>query len=263
MIKPWTPDTLRIAKALNHQVRLVGGCVRDFLLDRPCHDIDLATPLLPSEVIKCLTAANIQNRVISPRHGVVEATIGKEKFEITTLRQDTYRTRRETVTFITDYAQDALRRDFTINALSMDTDGKVYDYTDGLQDLKNKNVRFIGDPNTRIWEDPLRLLRYLRFWSLFGKEEPDPSVISLFSQHRSGLATVSLNRRQKEFYKILMCPHVIHVLTILKQTGMLDIIISNADIKALNHLLDTNPTASVFARLSALGYRTNRKGHKT
>ena len=249
----WTEPVVRIYQALDGQMRLVGGCVRDFVLGRMPADIDLAAALPPRTVLKKLKQHHIPCRPVTLKHGVVLASLAGQDFEITSLRYDVYEGRREKITFVTDYEQDALRRDFTFNALSMDRSGKIYDYCDGISDLKNKRVRFIGDPAQRLWEDALRIYRYVRFWSFFGGEKPDRGIIDLFPKLGQNLAFVSVNRRQKEIFRILMSPRVTESLDLLDKTGVLSYIIPGADLVSLGRLLAENPTASLAERLSRVG----------
>ncbi|MHA1570627.1 MAG: CCA tRNA nucleotidyltransferase, partial [Alphaproteobacteria bacterium] len=149
--------------------RFVGGCVRDMLLDRDVKDVDIATPLHPSDVMQRLDSVGVRTIPTGIDHGTVTAVVDDDScpfshFEITTLRADvTTDGRRATVAFVDDWAVDAARRDFTINALFCDMDGTVYDPVGGLEDLRARRVRFVGDPSQRIGEDVLRLLRFFRF----------------------------------------------------------------------------------------------------
>ena len=229
-------------------MRLVGGCVRDFLLNKEPSDIDLITPLLPCEVIEKLLRNGIKSHSLSPRHGLVEIVLDREKFEMTTLRHDSYRDGKQKVTFITDYEQDARRRDFTINALSMDQD-KVYDYLGGEKDLKSHQVRFIGDPAVRIAEDPLRMLRYIRFWASFGGSRPDSQILDLFPKYSDKLTQVSLNRRKKEFSKIIMGPRVLEALGLMRFYNLFPFIVGRDGLDDLKKLLTANPQADYQERL--------------
>ncbi len=219
----WSSDILKIEQALKGQMCLVGGCVRDYLIGKNPDDIDIATPVLPKDVLKLLQENQIKVRPISLRHGVVLAEINQRSFEITTLRQDIYtQTGKEKISFISDYKQDAKRRDFTFNALYMKKDGQIMDYFDGVSDLKNKVVRFIGSPETRFAEDSLRILRYLRFWSIYGGEQPDSYIINLFPLFKNNLKQISVGRKQKEWTKIKKSPRFSEVIKILKQTGVME-----------------------------------------
>ena len=160
------PATRAVVKALTADgadVRFVGGCVRDALLGRESADIDIGTPDPPERVMGLLEGAGIETRTV-PRgiaHGTVTAIAGGNRYEITTLRRDE-RTdgRHAEVAFTDDWEQDAARRDFTINAMSVTPDGVLHDYFGGQADLAAGRVRFVGDPATRIAEDHLRLLRF-------------------------------------------------------------------------------------------------------
>ena len=148
-------QVLVIMNALNNRVRLVGGCVRDYLLHRPVQDIDMATPLAPKEVMDLLNQAGIQVVPTGLKHGTVTAVIQHRPFEITTLRQDLKTDGRHAVVgWTADYVLDAKRRDFTFNALYMDHLGKIYDPVGGLKDLKKRRVCFIGEPADRFIDDP-------------------------------------------------------------------------------------------------------------
>ena len=148
--------------------------MRDALLGRPIGDIDIATPASPERVIELLEKAGIKVVPTGLAHGTVTAVVPPRHFEITTLRRDveTYG-RRARVAFDADWAADAARRDFTINAIFLDPDGTIHDPVGGLADLRARRVRFVGDPATRIAEDVLRLLRYYRFEARFGTGNGD------------------------------------------------------------------------------------------
>lgn len=216
MINLWTPDVLKINTALNGKMRLVGGCVRDFMLDKKPDDIDIATPLSPETVLSCLKAHRIRAKNIAPKHGVIMAIIGKNTYEITSLRQETYSVSwQEKISFIQDYETDSVRRDFTINAFYMDKNNTIYDYHDGITDLKEKCVRFIGNPLDRLRQDPLRILRYLRFWGNFGTAEPNEEILNYFPLVQNGLQSISSNRKRKEMKKILKSERASKILELI------------------------------------------------
>lgn len=155
---------LKVPGAAVPAALFVGGCVRDALLGRGVVDVDIATSHPPDEVMRRLDAAGIGYHTIGVDHGTVGAHADGRTFEITTLRVDVETDGRHArVTYTDDWVQDASRRDFTMNALYADLDGNVFDPLGGLDDLKAKRVRFIGDPNERILEDALRILRFFRF----------------------------------------------------------------------------------------------------
>jgi len=182
--QPWmtAPETRAVVAALTAdgtEVRFVGGCVRDALLGRPVKDVDIATPDRPQRVMELLARAGIRAIPTGIEHGTVTAVVGRTPFEITTLRRDveTYG-RRAKVAFTDDWTADAARRDFTINALSCTPDGRLYDPFGGLADLRAGRVRFVGDPEARIREDVLRLLRFFRFYAHYGAAPPDPAALA-------------------------------------------------------------------------------------
>ncbi|MDY6407861.1 MAG: hypothetical protein SPL08_04085 [Pseudomonadota bacterium] len=248
MLNLWTPAVIKVYDALGGQVRLVGGCVRDYLMDKKPNDIDMATPLPPDEVRQRLSEHSIKSHPISPRHGLTEIIMDGERFEITTLRKDSYVGGRQKITFIADYATDGMRRDFTMNALSMDRE-QIYDYFGGRRDIQAKVVRFIGEPSMRISEDPLRIFRYIRFWANFGRDEPDTDIIALFPKYRDGLAGVSLSRRKKEFAKIIMGKRAILAIDIMRKSGLLPFIVARDGVDDFKKLLSLNSTCSIEERL--------------
>ena len=163
--------------------------MRDWVLERPISDIDIAVDKPPETVMKALEAAGIKVVPTGLKHGTVTAIVKSRPFELTTLRRDVETDgRHAVVAFTDDWREDASRRDFTFNALYADRDGTIYDYFDGQTDLKAGRVRFIGDPEQRIAEDRLRVLRFFRFHARFGKPPFDgPS----FDACRRNAATVS------------------------------------------------------------------------
>ena len=142
------------------EIRYVGGCVRKILNNEKFDDIDLATNLKPDEVKECLKNNNIDFFETGIDHGTITARIGEKNFEITSLRKDVSTDgRRAVVEFTNEWTQDALRRDFTINSIYADKEGNLFDPNDGVKDLENGKIEFIGDPEKRVKEDYLRILR--------------------------------------------------------------------------------------------------------
>ena len=180
---PHTPAIRRVVAALEEdgeEARLVGGCVRDALAGRPIKDIDLATPLRPEAVIERLERAGIRVVPTGLSHGTVTAIVGprKDAVEITTLRVDRETDgRRAIVDFTDDWTADAARRDFTINAISLSSDGRIHDPFGGAADLAQGRVRFVGEASQRIAEDYLRLLRFFRFHAYYGRGAMDPEAL--------------------------------------------------------------------------------------
>jgi len=202
--------------------RFVGGCVRYAVLGRPVRDIDIATPEPPETVIGRLEAAGIRAVPTGIEHGTVTAVIGARHFEITTLRRDVETFgRRARVAFTDDWTADALRRDFTINAIFCDPDGALYDPTGGLADLRAGRVRFVGDPVARIEEDLLRLLRFFRFLAHYGRGDPDPTALAACRRLAPRLPGLSAERVRGELLRLLAAPEPSPVLTLMIESGVM------------------------------------------
>jgi len=185
------------------EVRYVGGCVRKILNNENYDDIDLATNLDPQQIKECLNANNIKFFETGIKHGTITATIEKQNFEITSLRKDIATDGRHAeVLFTKDWNEDSSRRDFTINSIYADIDGNIFDPNDGANDLKNGIVRFIGNPEKRIKEDYLRILRYLRFFSAYSLKDHQPEIKKSIMQNISGVVGLSKERLLDEFKKI-------------------------------------------------------------
>src|SRR5882757_4611550 len=169
-----TARVLELLDSNGEQARVVGGAVRNALLQIPIGDIDIATTALPAEVIRRAKAAGVKSVPTGIEHGTVTLVVDSQPFEVTTLRQDieTFG-RKARVAFGRDWVMDAQRRDFTINGLSVDAAGVVHDHVGGLADIEAGRVRFIGDPAQRIAEDYLRILRFFRFHAAYGAGEVD------------------------------------------------------------------------------------------
>ena len=262
--QPWlTGDaTTRLFAALlkgGGEARFVGGCVRNALLGAAVADIDVATTILPDDVAARLSAADITTVPTGIAHGTVTAIIDRTPFEITTLRRDVSTDgRRATVAFTTDWAEDAGRRDFTFNALYATQDGAVIDLTGGLDDLKARKVRFIGEAKQRIAEDYLRILRFFRFHAWYGKGEMDPAGLSACAEARDGIATLSGERIHDELLKLLAAPDPVPVLRAMAATGIMGEVLPGAlDIERLARLVELEEThlfrdADPLLRLAAL-----------
>ncbi len=189
----------------NDSIRLVGGCVRDLLLKKTVNDYDFATKLQPQEIIKILEKNQIKAIPTGIEFGTITAVVNHKNFEITTLRKDNEPDGRHLkAEFVNDYYLDAARRDFTINALYLDDQGKIYDYFNGFEDLENKKVKFIGDAKERITEDYLRILRFFRF-SCFYSAEFDQEGLNACIELISNLKKLSTERIRAEIFKIFSC----------------------------------------------------------
>ncbi|WP_236960501.1 CCA tRNA nucleotidyltransferase [Methylobacterium durans] len=222
LARPGVAAVLAALAAPGEETRLVGGCVRDALLGRDVADIDLATTLLPAETMVRGKAAGLKTVPTGIEHGTVTVIADGDPFEVTTLREDIETDGRHAVVrFGRDFARDAERRDFTMNALSLGADGVLHDLTDGLADLAEGRVRFIGDPETRIREDALRILRFFRFHARFGAAEPDTAGLAACIRARDSLDGLSRERVRAEFLKALISPGGVAAIQTLSETGLL------------------------------------------
>lgn len=241
-LRPWMADraTRAVMAALaaiggEGAARFVGGCVRDTLLGRDVAelDIDIATRLTPDEVMKGFVEQGLQVEPTGRDHGTVTAIAFGRPFEITTLRKDVETDgRRAVVAFTSDWAEDAARRDFTMNALYADLDGRIYDPTGrGLDDARAGRVNFVGDPDTRIREDYLRILRFFRFIAHYAKDIADPDALAACARHADQLVRLSAERIAKELLKLLAAHDPQSAVELMRQTGVL----SNIDAELSNH----------------------------
>ena len=206
-----------------NSIFVVGGAIRNALLNREITDIDFATPLEPKTITEILNKENIKFIDVGINHGTVTAIINERKFEITTFRNDIFTDGRHAqVSFSNSLEEDALRRDFTINAMYLDKSGNLIDPTDGKKDLENRVVRFIGRPDERIKEDYLRILRYFRFLALFGDISPDAEVMKTISANLDKLSVVSKERQWNELKSILTLTAPNNAISAMSEIGLLD-----------------------------------------
>ena len=186
------------------EIRYVGGCVRKILNDEKTDDIDLATNLTPDQVKQCLDKNQINFFETGIEHGTITAVIDDQNFEITTLRKDVKTDGRHAVVeYTTNWKEDSLRRDFSINSIYSDLDGNLYDPNSGHKDLNVGIIKFIGDPETRIKEDYLRIIRYLRFYTEYSKIDHEINIIKIIKKNIEGLGKISKERQFNELKKIL------------------------------------------------------------
>jgi poly(A) polymerase len=224
---PWLRSgaTARVLALLNgngEEARVVGGAVRNALLRIPIGDIDIATTALPAEVMRRAKAAGIKSVPTGLDHGTVTLIVDGHPFEITTLREDTETFgRKAKVAFGRDWIADAERRDFTINGMSVDAAGVVHDHVGGLEDIAAKRVRFIGDPDQRIAEDYLRILRFFRIHAAFGAGEPDRAGYLACIRARAGLAQLSAERVRMEMLKLMVAEGAVGAITAMADAGLL------------------------------------------
>jgi len=194
------------------EIRYVGGCVRKILNNEKFDDIDLATNLKPDEVKECLKNNNIDFFETGIDHGTITARIDEKNFEITSLRKDVSTDgRRAVVKFTNEWTEDALRRDFTINSIYADKEGNLFDPNDGVKDLENGKIEFIGDPEKRVKEDYLRILRYVRFFLNYSKQEHKLNVKKIIKKNISGIVKLSKERLIDELKKLVMSNGFINI----------------------------------------------------
>jgi poly(A) polymerase len=208
------------------EARVVGGAVRNALIGRPVGEIDLATAALPEDVMRLARDAGLGAHPTGLDHGTVTIVADGVPFEVTTLRRDIETDgRRAVVAFTTAWDEDAARRDFTINALYCGKDGTLYDPVGGLDDLRKRRVRFIGDPEARIREDYLRILRFFRFSADYGNGQLDASGLAAAVALKDGLARLSAERVRAEVLKLLAAPKAAEVVRVMHATGILQLVI--------------------------------------
>ncbi len=234
--------------------RPVGGCVRDALLGGTVADIDLATPLPPQQVRETLQAAGLRVIPTGLSHGTLTALAGGTGYEITTLRTDVETDgRHAVVAFTDDWREDAARRDFTINAMSLRPPGDVFDYFDGLADLRAGRVRFVGDPATRIAEDRLRVLRFFRFQGRYGRAPADAAALAAIAAAAADLPSLSAERIWSELKRILIIPDPSDVVELMARLGVLSAVLpGRARADRLRALIRAGAPGDVLLRLAAL-----------
>jgi tRNA nucleotidyltransferase/poly(A) polymerase len=237
---------LELLNGNGEEARVVGGAVRNALLKIPTGDIDIATTALPAEVIRRAKAAGIKSVPTGIDHGTVTLVVDAQPFEVTTLREDTETFgRKAKVAFGRDWVLDAERRDFTINGLSVDAGGVVHDHVGGLDDIAAKRVRFIGDPDQRIAEDYLRILRFFRIHAAFGAGEPDRDGYRACIRARAGLASLSAERVRMEMLKLMVAHGAAGAIQAMAEGGLL--------LPILGGVAYTRPFAAMIAAERALG----------
>lgn len=230
----------KIFEALDGKARFVGGCVRDAVKGLPIKDIDIATPYIPEEVTERLKVLKIKVKPTGIRFGTVTAITAEGNFEITTLRKDLRCDGRHVeVAYTDDWEEDAMRRDFTINAMSCSIEGTLYDYHGGMEDLNNHTIRFVGDAIQRCREDYLRILRFFRFYAWYGKPPPDEAAIYACKLLAPQIVGLSGERVQIEMMKLLGAPDPVATLEIMKVNGILGpVLLKEVDPSILSCLVD-------------------------
>jgi poly(A) polymerase len=208
------------------ETRVVGGAVRDALFGLAPHEVDLATTALPEAVLKAARVAGLKGVPTGIEHGTVTIVVAGTPYEVTTLREDVETDGRYAVVrFGGDFEQDARRRDFTVNALSLGPDGTLYDYTGGVADLEAKRIRFIGDAATRIREDYLRVLRFFRFNASHGEGAFDRDGLHESIIARDNLARLSRERIRAEIVKLLPARRAPEIMRAMSQAGIIEVLL--------------------------------------
>ena len=233
--------------------RFVGGCVRNSLLGQPVDDIDIATLLTPDRTMAALKAAGLKAVPTGVEHGTVTGVSERRPYEITTLRRDVETDgRRAVVAFTQDWAEDAARRDFRLNALYADAEGQVFDPTGGgLDDAAAGRIVFVGQAETRIREDYLRILRFFRFYAWYGRGAPDAAGLAACAALKDGMAQLSAERVSKELLKLLAAPDPRPAVRAMNETGVLVQVLPQVQPLTLFQAL-CDVTEDPVLRLSAL-----------
>jgi poly(A) polymerase/tRNA nucleotidyltransferase (CCA-adding enzyme) len=235
--------------------RAVGGCVRDALAGREVHDVDVAAPLPPEDIAARLQAAGLKVFETGLKHGTVTAVLDHVPVEVTALRRDVVTDGRHAeVAWTTDWREDAARRDFTINAMSLAADGRLWDYFGGRADLAAGRVRFVGDAATRLAEDYLRALRFFRFWARYGRGDPDAAAIAAIRDAVEGLKRrIAPERIWMELKRLLGAPDPVAALELMAGTGVLEAVLPEArSFDLLRRLVALDAPADPLLRMGAL-----------
>lgn len=257
--RPATQAVCQMIEAAGHQAFFVGGCVRNTLLDKPVTDIDIATDAHPETVIRLANAHGLKPVPTGLEHGTVTVVSDHIPHEVTTFREDVETFgRHAVVAFSDDVAHDARRRDFTMNALYARRDGTLVDPLGGLADLQARHVRFIDDPDQRIREDYLRILRFFRFHAWYGDPDMglDADGLAAVSQNIDGLAGLSHERISAEIVKLLTAPDPSPSVAAMRACGVLTAVLPGSDDRALAPLVHLEQIAGLapdpMLRLAAL-----------
>lgn len=238
----WLQDSelqaiMRLLNEGEGEARIAGGAVRNALLEQPISDIDIATTLVPRDVILRAKAAGYKSVPTGIEHGTVTVILGKTSFEITTLREDVETDGRHAkVLYGTNWTADAQRRDLTMNALYLNADGTVFDPLGGMADVLAHNVRFIDDAETRIREDYLRILRFFRFFAWYGKFRPDADGLRACAKLKVGLASLSVERIWQELTKLFAAPQPGRAVLWMRQTGVLSTVLPETEKWGIDNL---------------------------
>ena len=257
---PGTQALMQALEGAGHKALFVGGCVRNALLGEPVADVDISTDATPETVTAIAEAAGFKPVPTGIDHGTITVVAEGKPHEVTTFRRDVETDgRRAVVAFSDKIEEDAQRRDFTMNALYADRHGNVIDPLGGLPDLQSRRVRFVGDAETRIREDYLRILRFFRFHAVYGDpaEGVDPEGLAACAALADGLETISRERIGAEVRKLLTASYPVTALAAMAQSGVLARILPGADIRAIGPLTSIEADHDVdidwLRRLAAVG----------
>jgi poly(A) polymerase/tRNA nucleotidyltransferase (CCA-adding enzyme) len=235
------------------EARMVGGAVRDMLAGREVADVDFASALTPEEVMARARAAGLKAVPTGLAHGTVTLVARGRTFEVTTLRRDIETDGRHAVVMFTDdWKADASRRDFSINAMSANQEGRIFDYFGGREDLAAGRVRFVGEAAARIAEDYLRILRYFRFFARYGRGEPDAAAVAAIIQLREGVLGLSAERVWSELKRIFIADDPCPAVTLMRDTGVLALVMPGAEVAHLQALVARGAPGDSLLRISAV-----------
>lgn len=234
-----TPDIKKLGnlfKRYDEEIRIVGGAVRDALLGKQPKDIDLATTATPNKMLEIAKDNNIKVIETGLQHGTVTFVINDEPYEITTLRVDTETDgRHASVDWTKSFKEDARRRDLTYNAMSVDMDGKLHDYFGGLKDLRSNSTQFVGNPEERIQEDFLRILRYFRFLSKQPGQKPNKDLLETIRNNVEGLKNISGERIWMEMSKMATYPNFSNAMSAMCSVGIGKMLFMNCEDSSLKN----------------------------
>ncbi|WP_372783079.1 CCA tRNA nucleotidyltransferase [Phenylobacterium sp.] len=265
--RPWmtAPPMAAVLDALEAAggadcVRFVGGAVRNALIGRPVDEVDLATSLTPEQVTEALQAAQLKAVPTGIEHGTVTAVAGGKPFEITTLRRDVATDgRRAVVAFTEDWAEDARRRDFTLNALYASRDGTIFDPVGhGIADARAGRIVFVGEPEQRVREDYLRILRFFRFLAWYGSGPPDAAALAACESLKGEIKSLSAERVSRELLKLLAAEDPREAVALMARAGVLgEVLPAPIDLERFNglaavetdQLFETDPVLRLAALL--------------
>ncbi len=221
-------------------IRFVGGAVRDTLAGLKDFGLDLATDLSPDELVEACQNYGLKTTPIGLKIGVVGVVIDNQILEVSSLRKRVQTSKKKVqYEYTDDWSADAAGRDLTINAVYADIDGNVFDYYNGITDLEKGIVRFIGNPEDRIQEDYLRIMRFFRFYARFGKTPPDKDSLAACIKYKDKLRTVSIECVRDEFFKLLEAPNAAKTLKIILDNDILDFFLPHSEhLEALQRLSD-------------------------